>query len=242
MNKVLTILGRELGSYFSTWLGYIVLAVALLFDGILFNAFALGDAPKYSSDILRDFFFYSSGITMVAALLLAMRLIAEEKQTKSLVLLLTSPLDERQIIWGKFLAALVMLVLLNCLSLYLPGVLFFEGKISIGHVLAGYLGTTLLGAAVLAISLFSSALAPTQLLAGITASLLTVVMLVCWMIAAKTDAPFKDFLSYVSIHSERFRPFSLGIIHVRDLLYYGSVAFFFLECAIRALEGRRTKA
>ncbi|MBC7661469.1 MAG: ABC transporter permease subunit [Chitinophagaceae bacterium] len=241
MNKILILMRRELQSYFTTWLGYIVMAAALLLNGLLFNAFALGDAPKYSSDVLRDFFFFTSGIGMVSAMLLAMRLIAEEKQNKSLVLLFTAPISERQIVWGKFLAAFLMFFLLNILSLYLPALIFVEGKVSLGHIFAGYLGVTLLGAAVLAISLYASALAPTQLLAGVGAAAMTVVMLLLWLLSARSDAPFKDILAYVSIHNERFRPFTMGIIHTRDVIYYLSLTGFFVECAVRATEQRRAR-
>ena len=241
MNKIIILMQRELQSYFSTWLGYIVMFAALLLNGILFNAFALGDAPKYSSDVLRDFFYFTSGIGMVAAMLLAMRLIAEERQNRSLVLLFTSPISERQIVWGKFLAAFLMFALLNVLSLYLPALIFLEGKVSLGHILAGYLGVTLLGGMVLAISLYASALAPTQLLAGVGAAAMTGILLLLWLLSARTDAPFKEILAYGSIHNERFRPFSMGILHSRDVIFYLSLTVFFMECAVRATEQRRVR-
>lgn len=241
MSKVWTLALRELRAYFTTWLGYGVIFAALLLDGILFNAFALGDAPKFSSDVLRDYFYFSSGISMASALLLAMRLIAEEKQNKSLVLLLSSPVSDRQIIWGKFLAAFLLFLLMNVLSLYLPSLIFLEGKVSFAQIFVGYLGLSLLGAAVLAISLFASAIAPSQLLAGVTAAGITVVFLLLWMLASRTDAPLKDILSYASIHNDRFRPFTQGILHSRDVVYYLSLVIFFTECSARALEERRLK-
>ena len=241
MKKILTLLRRELSAYFSTWLGYIVIFAALLLNGILFNVFAMGDAPKFSADVLRDFFYFSSGIGMVSATLLAMRLIAEEKQNKSLVLLFTSPVSERQIVWGKFLSAFIMFCVLNILSLYLPALVFLEGKVSWGHVFAGYLGVSLLGATVLAIALFASALAPTQLLAGVSAAGITMVLLLLWLLSNRADSPFKEVLAYASIHSERFRPFTLGIIHLRDVVFYLSVVLFFMECSVRALEERRAR-
>jgi ABC-2 type transport system permease protein len=241
MNQILTITQRELSSYFSTWLGYGVIFAALLLDGILFNAFALGDAPKFSSDVLRDYFYFASGTGIVAAMLLAMRLIAEEKQNKSLVLLLASPVSDRQIIWGKFLAALALFTGMNLLSVYLPALILIEGKVSASQIAVGYLGLTLLGAAVLAISLFASALAPSQLLAGVSAAAITVVCLLLWMLAARTDSPFKEVLAYASIHNDRFRPFTLGLIHTRDVVYYLSIVIFFTELAARALDERRLK-
>lgn len=241
MRKIWTITQRELRAYFTTWLGYGVIFAALLLNGILFNVFALGEAPKFSSDVLRDYFYFSSGISMVAALLLAMRLIAEEKQNKSLVLLLSSPISDRQIIWGKFLAAFLLFTLMNILSLYLPALIFLEGKVSYGQIVVGYLGLSLLGASVLSISLFASTIAPSQLLAGVTAAGITVVLLLLWMIASRTDAPLKDILSYSSIHNDRFRSFTQGILHSRDVVYYLSLTLFFSECSARALEGRRFK-
>src|SRR6185312_10448810 len=106
MGKALLVAGRELGAFFSTWMGYIICAAALFIDGLLFNAFAVSNSPKFSADVLSDFFYFASGITMVAGLFLSMRLVAEEKQSGTLVLFYTSPISERQLIYGKFLSAL----------------------------------------------------------------------------------------------------------------------------------------
>ncbi len=239
MNKIWLIARRELGAYFTTWMGYIIIFAALLIDGMLFNSFAIGDEAKFSSDVLKDFFFFSSGIGMVAAVFLAMRLLAEEKQTGTIVLFYTSPLSERQLVYGKFLSALIMFVILQVLSVYLPCLIFLEGKVSIGHMAAGYLGVTLLGAGVLAISLFASVVSPNQLIAGISAAAMTVFFLLLWLLSYRVDEPFREVFSYISIHNERFRPFSNGVLHTRDVVFYLSLIFFFLECSIKSLETRR---
>jgi ABC-2 type transport system permease protein len=239
MNKIWLIARRELGAYFTTWMGYIIIFAALLIDGMLFNSFAIGDEAKLSSDVLKDFFFFSSGIGMVAAVFLAMRLLAEEKQTGTIVLFYTSPLSERQLVYGKFLSALIMFVILQVLSVYLPALIFLEGKVSLGHMAAGYLGVTLLGAGVLAISLFASVVSPNQLIAGISAAAMTVFFLLLWLLSYRVDEPFREIFSYISIHNERFRPFSNGVLHTRDVVFYFSLIFFFLECSIKSLETRR---
>ncbi len=239
MNKIWLIARRELGAYFTTWMGYIIIFAALLIDGMLFNSFAIGDEAKFSSDVLKDFFFFSSGIGMVAAVFLAMRLLAEEKQTGTIVLFYTSPLSERQLVYGKFLSALIMFVILQVLSVYLPCLIFLEGKVSLGHMAAGYLGVTLLGAGVLAISLFASVVSPNQLIAGISAAAMTVFFLLLWLLSYRVDEPFREVFSYISIHNERFRPFSNGVLHTRDVVFYLSLIFFFLECSIKSLETRR---
>ncbi|MFW7379363.1 MAG: ABC transporter permease [Oligoflexus sp.] len=239
MDKVLLITKRELSSYFTTWTGYIVVFAALLINGLLFNAFAIGDSPKFSSDVLRDFFFYSSGIAMVAAIFLAMRLLAEEKQTGTIILFYTSPITERQLVYGKFLSVVVVFLILQALSLHLPSLIFIEGKVSIGHMAAGYLGVILIGSAVLAIALFGSVVASNQMIAAVIGASITVVLLLLWIVANRVDEPFSSLFSYISLHNFRFRPFSGGIVHIKDLIYYFSLILFFLESSVRALETRR---
>lgn len=230
---------RELSSYFSTWIGYVIAALALFIDGLLFNAFAMGKSPRFSADVLKDFFYYGSGISMVAGIFLAMRLLAEEKQSGTLVLFYTSPVTERQLIYGKFLSALIFLLFLHVLSLYIPGLIFVNGKISFGHLASGYLGLSLLGAATIAMTLFASAISPNQLVAGILGAVLVVTTLVLWIVSEVVGPPFKELFTYLALHNMHFDSFRDGIIHIRDIVYYLSVIFFFLECSVRALQSRR---
>lgn len=239
MYKIFLVAQRELRAYFTTWNGYIIVFATLLIDGLLFNSFAIGDKPKFSSDVLADFFYFSSGITMVAAIFLSMKLIAEEKQTGTIVLFYTSPISERQLIYGKFLSAFLVFLILNIVSLYLPSLIFLQGKVSLGHVAAGYLGVMLLGTSIIAISLFASVVSSNQVISGIVGACITVVLLILWLVASRVDQPFSDLLSYISLHNERFKSFMYGIVHIRDVVYYLSIVVFFLECSIRAIETRR---
>jgi len=220
-------------------MGYIICAAALFIDGLLFNAYAVGSTPKFSADVLADFFYFASGISMVAGVFLAMRLVAEEKQTGTIVLFYTSPISERQLIYGKFLSAVAFLFVLQVLSLYMPALILVNGKISLGHLASGYLVLMLLGMAAIAITLLASTVAPNQLVAAVTGALFVVTLLVLWMVADVVAPPFKEIFGYLAIHNKHFTPFSQGIIHTRDLIYYGSVVLFFLECSVRALEARR---
>ena len=241
MGKTLLVARRELGAFFNTWMGYVICAAALFINGLLFNAFAVGKSPKFSADVLSDFFYYASGISLVAGVFLAMRLLAEEKQTGTIVLFYTSPVSERQLIYGKFLSALFFSLILHALSLYLPALIFINGKISLGHLASGYLVLVLIGSAAIAISLFASAISPNQLVAGVTGSAFTVSLLVLWMVADKVSYPFNELFSYLAIHNQHFTPFSKGLVHTADVVYYVSVIVFFLECSVRAVEARRWK-
>jgi ABC-2 type transport system permease protein len=207
MEKSLLIARRELQTFFSTWMAYIIIAAALLIDGILFNSFAVGQSPKFSADVLSDFFYFASGVTVVAGLFLAMRLMAEERQTGTIVLYYTSPITERQIIYGKFLSAFLFSLILHVVSLYLPSLIFMSGKVSLGHLASGYLVLILLGGVSISISLFASTVASSQLIAGVLGAFFTVVLLVLWMLADIVETPFKEIFSYLAIHNFHFKPF-----------------------------------
>ena len=233
------IVKRELRAFFGTWSGYIIVALALLIEGILFNAFALGNQPKLSADVLASFFYFSSGLTMVAALFLAMRLIAEEKQAGTIVLFFTSPLSERELVYGKFLSAFIFLTIMHAISLYMPVLILINGKISLGHLAAGYLGLSLIGAATVALALFCSTIAPGQLIAGILATAMLVAMLIMWILSGVVEEPFKALFSYFAIHNNHFNPFSKGLVNTKHIIYYLSVTAFFLESSVRVLKVRR---
>ena len=241
MFKFWQIVGRELKAYFTTWTGYIVIAAALIIDGILFNAFAVSGEPKLSSEVLSDFFYFASGMAMISGVFLAMRLVAEERQTGTISLLYSSPVSERMIIYGKFMSAVLFSMVLHFASLYMPALIMIHGKISGGHLFAGYLCLILLGCTTISITLLSSALASNQLVAAVGGAFLTVVLLVLWMLAKVVEPPFRDLLSWLSLHSDHFTPFSNGVVGLKDVVFYLGLTFFFLECATTALEGRRSR-
>jgi len=239
MAKAILIARRELGTFFSTWMGYIIIAAALFINGLLFNSFAIGDEPEFSEIVLSRYFYFASGISMVAGVFLAMRLLAEERQTGTIVLFFTSPITERQVIYGKFLSAFLFFVLLQALTLYMPALILLNGKISIGHLAAGYLGLILLGGAVMAMALFASVVAQNQLISAVLGAFFTVTVLILWMVSSVVEPPFKELFGYLAIHNDHFEPFRKGIVHSKDVIYYLSVIFFSLECSVRALEARR---
>jgi ABC-2 type transport system permease protein len=136
VRNVAIIVRRELAGYFRTPSGYLIAAATLLVQGLMFNTLALGGGAKLSAQVLQDFLRYSSGTTTVCAVLLSMRLFAEERQSGTIVLLYTSPVREVQIVLGKFLSAFIVLTAITLLSLYLPAMIFVHGKVSVGHIAA----------------------------------------------------------------------------------------------------------
>ena len=223
MNNVWWIIRREFGSYLRSPIGYIIIFAVLVVDGLLFNAFAMGTGAQKSSQVLENFFFFTSGTTLFAAIFIGMRLIAEERQTGTLALLATSPVREWQLILGKFLAALVFLCVMTALTIYMPLLVMINGKVSMAHILAGYLGIFLLGAAAVALVLLCSAIAPNQLVAAVLGAAVVTTFLLMWLLSRIASPPLEDLLAYLSIHDKHFRPFMRGIISVKDVVFYVSL-------------------
>jgi ABC-2 type transport system permease protein len=219
MKPTLLIARRELAAYLRTWTGYIIIAAVLAVDGLLFNAYALGGADKRSSEVLSLFFYFSSGTTMIAAIFVSMRLVAEERQTGTLTLLYSSPVRDAQIIVGKFLSALAFLTILTLATLYMRLIL--------------------LGSAALAIGTFGSALARTQVLAAIASACMIVALLVSWLLGRVTERPLSEMFTALALHGLHFQPFQSGIVHLRDIVYYLAMTYVFLFAATRVVEARR---
>jgi ABC-2 type transport system permease protein len=239
VSGTLLIARRELRAYLRSPFGYIVAAAMLLIDGLLFQGYALGAGARLSAEVLHDFFYFASGTTMVAAILLSMRLLAEERQTGTLVLLNTAPLRESAIIAGKFLSAFVFVVLLTAVTVYMPLLILVNGKVSLGHIAVGYLGLVLLGAASVAIGLFGSTLARTQVLAAVIGAGILVTMLLLWLVGKVTDPPLNTFLAGLALHNEHQNAFMSGLLRLDNVVYYVAITYFFLLASTKALEARR---
>lgn len=238
MRNVLLIARRELAAYLRTMSGYVIIAAMLFLDGLLFNAFAVQGTAKRSSEVLSDFFFYSSGFTMVTSIFLSMRLLAEERQTGTIQLLYSSPVTDSEIVLGKFLSALAFLSLFLLASFYMPALVMAYGKVSPGHILAGYLGLLLVGAASLAIGTFGSALTRSQVVAAIISGVLVIALTACWLLARITDRPLTDVVTGLAWYGH-FKPFQDGLVHLKHVAYFLLVTYVALFSATRVLEARR---
>ncbi len=230
---------RELSSYFRGPSGYIIGALLLLVDGLLFNLFALGGQERLSSLILTQFFNYTSGLTMVVGVLLSSRLFAEERRDGTIVLLETAPVSLWQITLGKWLSSFLFLAFVLLLTLYMPLLVAVRGSVGFGHLLAGYTGLLLLGAATTAIGTLASSLTRSQVLAGVVGGFITTGLVLAWQLGNVAEAPFDTIFSWFALHNKHFLPFMRGIIHTRDIVYYLSVTFMALLLTRQVLELRR---
>lgn len=240
MRAIGIIYRRELASYLRSPAGYIIAAGLLLVCGVLFQTQALGKQAKLSADVLSEFFRFCSGTTLIAGVALSVRLIAEERQQHTMVLLNTSPIRDGEIIIGKFLSAATFLSGVTLLSVYMPMLIMVHGKISLAQVALGYLGLILLGSATLAIGIFASSLTKHQLVAAVLGAVMTTLLVLLYPLAGKLDPPLRYVFEQLDLWHVHFGlGFMRGVFNTSDLVYYLAVTYFFLLLATKALEAKR---
>jgi ABC-2 type transport system permease protein len=238
MNALL-VARREIAAYLRSWIGYVVIAAGLLIEGLYFYARGLGDGAHLSADVLQTFFDGSSGVITVVAVLLSMRLIAGERESGTLVLLNTAPIKERDVVLGKFIAGFAFLAALTVLSVYMPLLVFVNGKVAVGHILVGYVGLLQLAAADMAVGLFASSLANSQVIAAIAGGLMLAVVYLMFFVAKVSDPPLKEFLAGLLLFQSRWAPTMKGILKLENVVFTFAVAYVFLLAATKTLEARR---
>ncbi|MCC6749577.1 MAG: ABC transporter permease subunit [Deltaproteobacteria bacterium] len=234
MHNVLTICRRELGAYFNSPVAYIVVTVFLLASGYLFfsQVFLVGEAT------LRDFFGISPLIFIFFAPAVTMRLIAEEKRSGTMELLITLPVKDWEVVVGKFLASLGLLGTAILLTLTYPLSLSTMGKLDWGAVTGGYLGLLLLGSTYLAIGLMASSWTRNQVVAFIISFAITFALYLSGKLLPLMPPSLAPIIEYVSLDSH-FNNIARGVIDTRDLVYYLSLVGACLFVATQSLESRR---
>jgi len=253
MKNLWIIARKELRSYFTSPIAYVVMTVFLVLVGFFFyslmywfNAQAMQMAQNqyYANQIninqmLFSPLFHNISIILLLMLpILTMRLFAEEKKIGTEELLYTSPISVGEIILGKFLASLLVLLAMLGLTALLSLFTFLYGNPELAPVLAGYLGLFLLGAAFLAIGLFFSSLTENQVVAAVlTFGSLLLFWIVSWASNAATGF-WKDVLNYVSFF-QHFDNLTQGILDTTDIIYYVSFAFFGLFLTHTVIQSRR---
>ena len=242
MLKTLAILRRELIAYFSSPLAYMVLTGFLLLQGgIFYLVLAFLNNPMAQAMAPMEAFFGGTIFFWLFLLfvvpVITMRLIAEERKTGTLEILLTSPVTEAQVILGKFLAAWVFYT-----ALWLPTALYVVilrrySEIDFGPVLAGYLGVLLVGFLFLGVGTFASTLTSNHLIAAILAFVGLVALFAVPLVEQLlvSDSLFKAALGHMDLWAH-MEDYAMGIVDTRHVVYEVSVGLLFLFLATRSLE------
>lgn len=236
--KLLLVARRDLAAYLSGMYGYVIIAALVFLSGAAYNAFALGTGARYSADVLKDFLFIAGIATGFAAWLLSMRALAEEKQTRTELVLQTSPIAPWEIVVGKWLAVMGMVGVFVLLTLHMPAMIFIHGKVSVAQIGVGYLGLLLYGGAIAAIGVFTSSLVRSQVLAAVLSGGLVLFMVLLWLVSQISDGGFAEIAGYAAIWDKHFQPFQKGLLGFKHVFYYLSLIGLFLLLATRSVERR----
>lgn len=225
---------RELKAYFGSPIAYVVTALFLVIAGFFFWLSLVNTREatlRYVLNTLGVVFLFLSPA-------LSMRLLAEEQRTGTIELLLTNPVRDAELVLGKYLASLLMLLAMLAPTLYYPFLLSLYGRPDQGPILSGYLGIFLLGAAFLAVGLLASSLTQNQIVAAV---LTFGVLLVVWLSDAISNfarGPVGDVFRYLSAASH-FSDFPRGVISSTDVVYFVSVIVGCLFATVVSLQTRR---
>jgi len=159
---VIAILMRELRTYFKTPIGYIFMGLFLLVSGFFFTFVNLSTGSTYFTSFLQNILF----LYLFAIPLLTMRLISEERRSRTDQLLLTSPITVTEIVLGKFLAAFFVYAFTLLVTVSYAIVVGTFGDLWIWETVGGYVGILLLGSSFIAVGVFVSALSENQVSAA----------------------------------------------------------------------------
>jgi ABC-2 type transport system permease protein len=259
MKAVLAIAKRELYAYFASPVAYVLLAGFYALSGYFFfyilaevSQMALvmmvmsqqsGQMPPamdMTTMVLGDYFSIVSMVFLFFIPMMTMGLISKEKRRGTIELLFTAPLSNRDIVTGKFMAALLCytMMLLPTMIYSLVLYMYSEPKPLVVPMLLAYLGAYLLGGAILAIGMLLSSLTEHQLIAAV---LSYIIVLFLVLLRAVTDAEtgfWNELANNFSLLTH-FSDFTKGIVDFKHVLYYISWIVFALAAAATALEARR---
>lgn len=171
---------------------------------------------------------------------ITMRSWAEEKKVRTLELLLTWPVSDFEVVFGKFMAALSFLATVIVLSFTIPLTIMILGKPDIGPMLGGYIGALLMGGAYLSIGLWVSSHTENQIVAFILGVVATFILFIIGNPFVTMSAPsvLVPILSYIGL-GNHFESIQRGVLDTRDIIYYFSVIAFFLFLNVQSLASRK---
>ena len=257
MKNALAIAKKELNVYFVTPLAYVGFTLFVIIGSYFFlrllgayqqASLMYMQSPQILSrlnfqDAIFRALFGNLGVILIFIVpSLTMRLVAEEKRQRTIELLYSTPVTSGEVVAGKYLAALAILVCMLALTLVYPASVQLVTRDQSGvewrSIFLGYAGLFLLGAAYIALGLFISSLTENQAVAAIATFF---VLLMTWIVgwkAAETEGVAREVVTYLSSVSH-LDSFSRGTVELKDLVYFLSICVVGLFASHRAIEAHR---
>ena len=231
------ILKKELGSFFTSAVGYVVLAVYYFFAGLFFYYYCLMRSSKDMATLFSNMFM----ITVLVIPIITMKSFSEEKKQKTDQALLTSPLGLGEIVMGKFLGSTVMF--LCCMAIYILFALtlctYPSGTPDWSVFLGNLLGTILLGSAMIALNVFISSLTESMIISAIIGMCAGLAIFFIDSIANMVSVEWLSTAIASISFVRHYTNFTTGILSVADTVFFLSVIVLFIFLTLRVLEKRR---
>lgn len=234
MTKVIPIFRREIFAYFFSPVAYIVISVFLLITGWIFTSemFLANDSS------LRSVFSFIPFIFLFFVPAITMRLLSEERKSGTIELLFTMPISDIEIVLGKYLAGLGLLITALVFTIPYALTIIILGDPDIGMLVTGYLGLVLMGASYIAVGTFASTISGNQVVSFIIAFLIIFVLWLIDKFLMLVPPVLVPFFQYLSI-DYHYSNINRGVIDSRDIVYYLSLIVFMLSLAKLSLESRK---
>jgi ABC-2 type transport system permease protein len=234
MQRTLTIAKREFRGYFNSPAAYIVICLFLFIMGFFFwNPFFLINRAS-----VRSMYDLMAVLLLPTAPALTMGLLAEEKRTGTIEILLTMPVKDTEVILGKYLAALGLLAVLLLATIAYPISVSTLGNLDWGPVWAGYIALLLEGGAMLALGVLASSWTDNQLIAFFTSGMICFTFWIVSRFLPFMPQSVASIVEWISF-DYHFQDLVRGVLDTRHIFYFLSVIGFSLVLAFRSLESRR---
>ncbi|MFL9836141.1 gliding motility-associated ABC transporter permease subunit GldF [Flavobacterium sp. ST-75] len=231
---------REIKSFFGSPIGYLVIAIFLLLNGLFLWVFE-GDFNILNSGFadLSPFFTLAPWILIFLIPAVTMRSFSDEKKQGTIELLFTKPITVWEMVNGKFFGALLLIILAILPTIVYVFVLSSlgdpSGNIDTGSIIGSYFGLLFLISGYSAIGIFTSALSDNQIVAFIMAVFLCFVFYYGFEGISAVAVGFSDFVSALGM-DYHFKSISRGVIDTRDIIYFVSITLLFLSLTVYKLK------
>lgn len=245
---LLTIAKREFRAYFDSPVAYVIICLSLMLVGVLFfldvPGFGAGFWKVDRASLERMFTILPVFLSLFVVPAITMRTMAEERRSGTLEMLITLPVKDSDVLIGKYMGALGLMLVLVVSTLAYPLFLFKApwdlGAIDMNPVWSGYLGLLLFSAASVAVGLLVSSLTSSQTISFFVTLALLISLWLVGIFADVQSLPewFRDSVAYISTKT-RLESFNRGLIDTRDIVYFLSITFMCLVFSFRALERRK---
>lgn len=227
---------RELFSYFTSPIGYIILAFGLCISGYLFFKVNL---QMMSTSSIVNLLSYLSYLLILMVPLMTMHLWSEERKNKTDQLLLTSDVPVSSIILGKYFASITLFGIYVVLMLVYPMIMSAYGTVSWINIIVLYFGFFIMAGSLLAIGLFVSTLTESQIVSALVSFAIILLFVLSNILSTKINLGIiKKLFEWFSVFT-RFDNFIQGVVDVSTIIYYITFSALFVFLSVMSIQRKR---